>query len=177
MIFGHYAGSYSRLLATDSAFTSTEGQIYELLFHDQRGDDLVAYLSSLRTGDLSERAQQEKLWTLSLAAWSAANAEEGIQLCARYCGTCHDSEGPTRIAWHDAFHHLPIELSKAQYRTIDLGVPSSARALVIARIAKFGIPGTDMPGHEYLPDQQIGSMALWLSQQMTQSHLHGNTQN
>jgi hypothetical protein len=32
----------------------------------------------------------------------------------------------------------------------------------LARIAKFGIPGTDMPGHEYLSDGQIASIVLWL---------------
>ncbi|HTM17020.1 MAG TPA: hypothetical protein VL135_08955, partial [Terracidiphilus sp.] len=32
----------------------------------------------------------------------------------------------------------------------------------LAQIAKFGILGTDMPGHEYLNDQQIASVALWL---------------
>jgi mono/diheme cytochrome c family protein len=35
----------------------------------------------------------------------------------------------------------------------------------IARIAKFGIQGTDMPGHEYLPDDQIAAMADYITQQ------------
>jgi cytochrome c oxidase cbb3-type subunit 2 len=38
----------------------------------------------------------------------------------------------------------------------------------LAQIAKFGIPGTDMPGHEYLSDQQIASISLWLSQNIAQ---------
>jgi hypothetical protein len=29
----------------------------------------------------------------------------------------------------------------------------------IARITKFGLRGTDMPGHEYLPDEQIVAIA------------------
>jgi cytochrome c oxidase cbb3-type subunit 2 len=29
----------------------------------------------------------------------------------------------------------------------------------IAEIIKFGLPGTDMPGHEYLSDVEISAMA------------------
>jgi hypothetical protein len=32
----------------------------------------------------------------------------------------------------------------------------------LAQIAKLGMPGTDMPGHEYLSDTQIDSVAGWL---------------
>jgi len=39
----------------------------------------------------------------------------------------------------------------------------------LAQIAKFGIPGTDMPGHEYLSDADIASISLWLSQVIAQS--------
>ena len=44
--------------------------------------------------------------------------------------------------------------------------PAAARFDRIAQIAKFGIPGTDMPGHEYLSDSDIASISLWLSQNM-----------
>ena len=40
----------------------------------------------------------------------------------------------------------------------------------LAQIAKFGIPGTDMPGHEYLSDKDIASIGLWLSQHIAQSN-------
>jgi mono/diheme cytochrome c family protein len=33
----------------------------------------------------------------------------------------------------------------------------------IARIAKFGIPGTDMPGREYLPDDQLAAIAAYVA--------------
>jgi cytochrome c oxidase cbb3-type subunit 2 len=38
----------------------------------------------------------------------------------------------------------------------------------LARIAKFGIPGTDMPGHEYLSDEEIASLSLRLTQIIAQ---------
>jgi len=45
--------------------------------------------------------------------------------------------------------------------------PESETAKRIAEIVKFGIPGTDMPGHEYLPDQQISSIGMWVAQNMS----------
>jgi cytochrome c oxidase cbb3-type subunit 2 len=39
----------------------------------------------------------------------------------------------------------------------------------LAQIAKFGVPGTDMPGHEYLSDREIASLSLWLGQRIGQN--------
>jgi cytochrome c oxidase cbb3-type subunit 2 len=52
------------------------------------------------------------------------------------------------------------------------------RELRLDQIIKFGIPETDMPGHEYLSDQAIASIALWLNRrtdqpnQVTSIHNH-----
>jgi cytochrome c oxidase cbb3-type subunit 2 len=40
----------------------------------------------------------------------------------------------------------------------------SERRNHLATIVKFGIAGTDMPGHEYLSDNEIASLSLWLAQ-------------
>jgi cytochrome c oxidase cbb3-type subunit 2 len=32
----------------------------------------------------------------------------------------------------------------------------------LARMAKFGLKGTDMPGHEYLPDEQVLAIADYI---------------
>lgn len=148
---------------------------YAFLFRDQRGGDLVAYLASLHSGDPAGHLNQGNSWTLSAASLAAASASDGQRLYMRFCATCHDAGGPTRIAWRADFYHQPADLRAGPYRTLDPDAPPASQFLAIARIAKFGIPGTDMPGHEYLSDQQIGSVALWLSQQIPQSHSHPNT--
>ena len=150
---------------------------YAFLFHDRRGDDLVDYLASLHSGDLAGHTLQERSWAPSTDSLSAANAADGQLLYARFCATCHENAGPTRIAWHANFHHPPADLRVGPYLTLDPHAPPASQLLAIARIAKFGIPGTDMPGHEYLSDRQIGSIALWLSQQMEQPHPNSKTQN
>ena len=40
----------------------------------------------------------------------------------------------------------------------------SARIQHLAQIIKFGVPNSDMAGHEHLPDKDIASLSLWLAQ-------------
>ena len=35
----------------------------------------------------------------------------------------------------------------------------------IARIVKFGVKGTDMAGHEYLPDAEVAAIAEYVASQ------------
>jgi cytochrome c oxidase cbb3-type subunit 2 len=142
---------------------------YAFLFHDERGDELVAYLASLQSADLSYRAIQEA-WRPSDSAWTQANIREGQQLYHVYCATCHDPAGDTQKAWQLSFHHPPGDLMKGPYRTLRGTENREQRLLQIAHVVKFGITGTDMPGHEYLPDQQVSSISLWLSQKIGQSN-------
>lgn len=37
--------------------------------------------------------------------------------------------------------------------------PASPRFTPLAEIVKIGLPGTDMPGHECLPDTQVAAIA------------------
>jgi cytochrome c oxidase cbb3-type subunit 2 len=52
-----------------------------------------------------------------------------------------------------------------ELRTSAAGQPQSR----LAQIAKFGMPGTDMPGHEYLSDGHLASVALWLKSSAPQN--------
>lgn len=143
---------------------------YAFLFRDQRGNDLVAYLASLRSADLSAHLRREAAWRPSPAAMVHADAAEGARLFNRYCVTCHSARGATYLRWESSFSHPPQDFTRGAWGSLNPAAPRAKLALKIARITKFGIPGTDMPGHEYLPDAQIDSIALWLSQQIAQSN-------
>jgi cytochrome c oxidase cbb3-type subunit 2 len=139
---------------------------YGFLFRDGRGDDLVAYLESLKGSGTEQHLAAEKAWHLPAAAVAAANAQDGKRIFQLHCATCHDAGGRTR--WRMTFKRLPPDLTVGPY--LDL-VPSVAPAQQmdrLAHIAKFGIPGTDMPGHEYLSDEQIASLSLRLTQIIAQ---------
>jgi cytochrome c oxidase cbb3-type subunit 2 len=128
---------------------------YAYLFQDRRGDDLVAYLAS-RQGDVDQRRALAQNWH----PWpsEAPNPNDGERLFNVHCSTCHDPQGRTRITWQASFRRLPPNLRTGPL----LHFPASTDGL--ARIVKFGLPGTDMPGHEYLTDNQIASIAFWLTQ-------------
>jgi cytochrome c oxidase cbb3-type subunit 2 len=139
---------------------------YGFLFGDGRGDDLVAYLASLKGTGTEQHLATEKAWHLPAAAVAAANAQDGKRIFQLHCATCHDAGGRTR--WWMTFKRLPPDLTVGPYLDLLPSVAPVQQMDRLAHIAKFGIPGTDMPGHEYLSDEQIASLSLRLTQIIAQ---------
>ena len=135
---------------------------YGSLFETARGDDLVSYLVSLRSPAYGTHVEMEQAWLPS----AAADPVEGERLYGQYCSTCHETDGATRRAWASSFRRLPPDLRRGLWLHVQASAPIAERALRLARIIKFGIPGTDMPGHEYLSDHDIASIALWVGRTM-----------
>jgi mono/diheme cytochrome c family protein len=129
---------------------------FAFLFRDRRGDDLVTYLASLHGSGEQQQLQREAAWQPSGSAWSTANGTEGETVYQRHCATCHDARGAMRQHWTNAWRKAPSTLP--ELRAFASREPDS----MLAQIAKFGMPGTDMPGHEYLSDTQIASLIAWL---------------
>jgi cytochrome c oxidase cbb3-type subunit 2 len=141
---------------------------FGFLFRDGRGDDLVAYLESLNSGDTARHFKKETLWRPAAAAVAQANVAEGERLYQHDCANCHDADGAVRRAWQASFKQLPTDLAKGPYFYLSPADSQEQRKIRLEQIAKFGVPGTDMPGHEYLSDTEIASIGLWLSQMSTQ---------
>lgn len=143
---------------------------YRYLFGDSsRGNDLIAYLSSLKSPAYAQHIQLEEAWQPPAANLTTADPILGARLFSIYCATCHDSGGLTRAAWHKDFKRLPPTTKNGFWSHIHSSDTKTQRQITLARIIKFGIPGTDMPGHEYLPDSEISDIALWLSQNISPS--------
>ncbi len=137
---------------------------YAFLFSDPRGDDLVAYLAGLRSGDTQQQQAVEAAWRLSPAALAQANPEEGHRLYDRLCATCHDPNGQARVEGSSGSSEIPADLLTGPYKYLRASDIATQRNAQFAQVTRFGIPGTDMPGHEYLSDRQIASLTLWLAQ-------------
>lgn len=135
---------------------------YAFLFRDGRGNDLVTYLESLHGSGTPQHRIAEESWHPSSSAIAMANAGDGQRGFQRYCSTCHGAGGLTR--WQANFKRLPPDLAVGPYLHLPSSDSDAQRRDRLARIVKFGIPGTDMPGHEYLSDEETASIALWLSQ-------------
>ena len=142
---------------------------YSYLFTDSRGEDLVAYLQSLRTDNIPQHRLDEDSWRLSSQVTAEANAGDGPQIFADNCSTCHAPMGTTRNSWLSAFHRLPPDLATGPYAHVVVSDTPDALRDRFAQILKFGLPGTDMPGHEYLSDHEIASLSLWLAQRIPQT--------
>ena len=155
---GSFMPSYAYLFRTQSR--SQPGT-------PSRGDDLIAYLQTLRDPG-SEHLVTELAWHLSPAAFAAASPQHGEKLFTTYCATCHISTGQTRLSWRSSFHRLPPILSEGPIQDVSAHSSPDQRRDRLAQIVKFGIPGTDMPGHEYFSDRDVASLSLWLQQTIAQ---------
>ncbi len=150
----------AHLYAPSDLIPSSFMPSYRYLFEDPRGDDLVAYLHDLG----GESHRRPVAWHPSTAAIAQANSDGGQRLFQLYCTTCHGGSGHTRGTWRTSFKNLPPQVAAGTFTRIPASDSPAERRERLATIVKFGLPGTDMPGHEYLPDREIASISLWLEQ-------------
>lgn len=131
-----------------------------------QGDALIRYLKSLQTPDSAAHLQHElATWTPPALPVSDAGTPDGTVLFAHNCATCHEPDGVARTRWHSAFRRLPPVFGHNCLTYVPATLPEAQRQLSIARIVKFGIPGTDMPGHEYLPNDEVIGIASAVARQ------------
>jgi hypothetical protein len=142
---------------------------FDYLFRDHRGDDLIAYLESLNTPGHWGKATAG--WQPASLMYSKAIYIDGGQLFLEHCATCHASDGAARRKWSATFHRLPPDLARDAFQHISAQDAPEQLNVDIARIAKFGMQETDMPGHEYLPDEQISAISAYILSQR-ESRLH-----
>jgi hypothetical protein len=63
------------------------------------------------------------------------------------------------------FHRPPPDLAQDAFQHISTRDTSEQLSTGIARIAKYGLRGTGMPGHEYLPDEQVTAITDYIVSQ------------
>lgn len=135
---------------------------YGYLFRNRRGDDLIAYLASLNDTRHWDGVAQ---WQAEPEAWLQADHLDGSKLYNEHCATCHAAGGVARAKWAGSFRRLPPDLVGDSLKQVSANGGSLEVRNQIARITKFGIQGTDMPGHEYLPDDQVAAIANYVAEQ------------
>jgi cytochrome c oxidase cbb3-type subunit 2 len=139
-----------RALAPDSTMPS-----YAHLFQDGRGDDLVRYLRESGIDTMQELMARQAAW---LPGKSPSMRADGRRLFARHCAVCHGSDGAGGGPLADQFPMSPTNLRDGPFiRTPDGQVEA------IARIIKFGVIGSHMPGHETLRDAEIRALSVFVS--------------
>jgi cytochrome c oxidase cbb3-type subunit 2 len=142
------------LIAPAEVSPGTRMPSYAHLFAagDGRGDDLVAYLASLGAGTEEARAATVAAWRPAVGA--AVDAGRGAVWFARLCVQCHGAQG----------RGDGVVAGKLAGRVADLtraGMDRDEERL--ARLIKFGRPGTAMAGHEALTDYALVSLARYVA--------------
>lgn len=132
-----------RALVPDSTMPS-----YAHLFDSGKGDDLVNYLSQSFSAGIPNRLDTARQWLPAVSS----NREDGKSLFSTQCTACHGAgrlgNGPLSLE----FGRKPANLVAGPFAWTPEGPDLKLR---VARVIKFGLPGTDMPGHEALTDSQI----------------------
>jgi cbb3-type cytochrome c oxidase subunit II len=141
---------------------------FDYLFRDSRGSDLVAYLASLNSpGHWNSDTAN---WQPQPTAQALAARIDGSRLFAEHCATCHTANGLARSKWSASFHRPPPDLANDGFQNVPAQATPLQLRTGIARITKFGLQGTDMAGHEYLPDEQIAAIADFVAGQRETAH-------
>ncbi len=134
-----------RKFVKDSAMPS-----YAHLFEDRRGDDLIAWLTDGQGDALVWRMQRAAEWKPEGTA-----AGDGAALFAAHCAACHGPGGRGDGGLADRFAKPPANLVDGPFVwTADTGN--------LPRVIRWGVPGTDMPGHELLSDGGVLALAEWV---------------
>ena len=87
--------------------------------------------------------------------WTPGNVDAGVdgkKLFATHCAACHGANGLGNGAISLELARKPANLVAGPFVWTPGG---EALDLRVARVIKFGIIGTDMPGHEVLADAQV----------------------
>ena len=135
---------------------------YDHLFRDgeSRGEALLAYLQSLGADTTVARAEQ-------VAGWQPTDLDEGDaargkKLFAALYTSCHGTAARGRGALAAHLAITPADLAAGP-------LPRTTRASAeetrdeLARVIRFGIPGTAMAGHETLPERDIAALTAYVS--------------
>lgn len=133
---------------------------YAHLFEDPRGNALVAYLASLGSEAIAERLQIAQAWQPAPNT-PILNVEKKRMLFAELCASCHGINGQGDGPLASKLGLRPPDFTHDPWRHAN--TTGVRLELQLARIVKFGQPGTPMAGHEYLTDSEIVSLAQYIS--------------
>jgi mono/diheme cytochrome c family protein len=120
---------------------------------DERGPALVEYLGSLGADTLAVRLAEVQAWTPPAEA--VADPVRGTALFSQLCVNCHGTEGRGDGRLAARLSVKPPDWTRDPWRHVAGGDEATA----LARIIKYGLPGSPMAGHEYLRDGEVVSLA------------------
>jgi cytochrome c oxidase cbb3-type subunit 2 len=157
------SATWQRLHLIDPRATSPGSRMpsYAHLFAagEESGADLVAYLDSLGAETARQRFAEIQSTRASAPPVDASETERGHALFALYCARCHGGEGRGDGPLAPALGATSaIDLADGSFAFASFGPGIGTLDEGIARVVRFGMPGTSMPGHEWLADRDVAAL-------------------
>ncbi len=121
---------------------------YAHLFDHEKGDDLIRFLKDSSVAGIAQVMETASHWQPTISS----KRDNGDALFVACCASCHGDTGQGNGPLAQYLSRKPANLVAGPFVWTPAG---EALDLHISRILKFGIPGTDMAGHETLTDSQI----------------------
>ena len=84
------------------------------------------------------------------------------RLFQEYCSACHGPAGRGDGPLVPQLARPPRDLTRAAWIFLSRSEPAGAERLVLARIIKFGLNGSEMAGREYLTDAEVVALAAYV---------------
>jgi mono/diheme cytochrome c family protein len=131
---------------------------YGYLFKDERGKNLLAYLGTLGSDTLAARLMALQNWHPDGAAEPCSSARAAT-LFGDLCAGCHRT---TALAGGAAASQLSLPVRDLELEPLRYANAPGADPDALARTIKFGLPGTSMPGHEYLGDSEVLGLVAYV---------------
>ena len=149
----------AHLIAPRSITPGSRMPSYAHLFADDggRGEALLAYLDSLGGEAIVARQEAANAWRPAAVPITDAAAQRRIFM--QWCAGCHGESGRGDGPVAARLANKPRDLTRDAWRFVPAGADET---LALARLIKFGVPGTAMAGREYLGDEAVLSLAVYL---------------
>lgn len=143
---------------------------YAHLFAGQgdAGAALLAYLGSLGAEGAAEQRDAQARWQPATVA--GRDVGDAARSFTRLCAGCHGQDGRGDGPLARRLSGPPPDLRGTAWRRV--APDERDPALALARIIKFGVPGTAMAGHEYLDDATVVSLAHYVRSLHADSAVH-----
>lgn len=150
------------LIAPRSVSPGSRMPSYAHLFAgaSRRGEDLVAYLASLGHAESAQRFEYIRGWEPPPGV--EGDAARGRPVFERFCTPCHGVEGRGDGPQAEWFKRPAMDLRKGAFWYVGQGLAPEEERAALARIVRFGVPGTSMPGHETFDDGRTADVVAYL---------------
>jgi mono/diheme cytochrome c family protein len=149
------------LLSPRSVSPGSRMPRYAHLFAEADGDGhaLLAYLASLGAETFADRLAQIAQWRPDVRA--VASPEHARRVFGKLCIGCHGVTGRGDGPLVRQLTVRPPDWSQVPFCHI---AANESAEIALSRIIKFGVWGTVMAGHEYLPDSEVVSLARFVQE-------------